>query len=183
MNSKRSSPGVTPGGFPHSDISGSKLARSSPKHFAACHVLHRLLAPRHPPHALSSLTYFFTRPARGWTTHYVTSDFSSTKSMLPDLRLISPRPGRAPVRTEVGTTARSSADRRPRRASRTAVRGWSAGVVMMNAGTAERFPRSRRMVAPADTTVKARAGSARLRDRTPARARIRRPGRLQGDRR
>ena len=32
------------------------LARSSPKHFVACHVLHRLLAPRHPPHALSSLT-------------------------------------------------------------------------------------------------------------------------------
>ena len=32
------------------------LARSSPKHFVACHVLHRLLAPRHPPNALSSLT-------------------------------------------------------------------------------------------------------------------------------
>jgi hypothetical protein len=50
------SPGITPVGFPHSDISGSKLARSSPKHFVACHVLLRLLAPRHPPHALSSLT-------------------------------------------------------------------------------------------------------------------------------
>jgi hypothetical protein len=49
-------PGITPGGFPHSDTSGSTLARSSPKHFVACHVLHRLLAPRHPPHALSSLT-------------------------------------------------------------------------------------------------------------------------------
>jgi hypothetical protein len=52
----RVSPGITLGGFPHSDISGSTLARSSPKHFAACHVLRRLLAPRHPPHALSSLT-------------------------------------------------------------------------------------------------------------------------------
>ena len=52
----RAYPGITPGGFPHSDISGSTLARSSPKHFVACHVLHRLLAPRHPPHALSSLT-------------------------------------------------------------------------------------------------------------------------------
>ena len=29
---------------------------SSPGHFAAFHALHRLLAPRHPPHALSSLT-------------------------------------------------------------------------------------------------------------------------------
>ena len=39
-------------GFPHSDIRGSKLTRSSPRLFAACHVLHRLLAPRHPPNAL-----------------------------------------------------------------------------------------------------------------------------------
>ena len=43
-------------GFPHSDISGSRPACGSPKLFAACHVLHRLLAPRHPPYALSSLT-------------------------------------------------------------------------------------------------------------------------------
>jgi hypothetical protein len=57
MDSRRASPGITPGGFPHSDTSGSTLARSSPKHFVACHVLLRLLAPRHPPHALSSLTY------------------------------------------------------------------------------------------------------------------------------
>ena len=43
-------------GFPHSDISGSQLMCSSPKLFAACHVLRRLLMPRHPPCALSSLT-------------------------------------------------------------------------------------------------------------------------------
>ena len=43
---------MTPAGFPHSDISGSTSARDSPKLFAACHVLHRLLAPRHPPCAL-----------------------------------------------------------------------------------------------------------------------------------
>ena len=47
---------MTPAGFPHSDISGSTSARDSPKLFAACHVLHRLLAPRHPPRALCSLT-------------------------------------------------------------------------------------------------------------------------------
>jgi hypothetical protein len=52
----RAYPGITPGGFPHSDTSGSKLARSSPERFVACHVLLRLLAPRHPPRALSSLT-------------------------------------------------------------------------------------------------------------------------------
>jgi hypothetical protein len=39
-------------GFPHSDICGSTIARISPQLFAACHVLHRLLAPRHPPNAL-----------------------------------------------------------------------------------------------------------------------------------
>jgi hypothetical protein len=42
-------------GFPHSDIRGSKLTRSSPQLFAACHVLHRLLEPRHPPNALMTL--------------------------------------------------------------------------------------------------------------------------------
>ena len=42
--------------FPHSDISGSKDICSSPKLFAAYHVFHRLLVPRHPPCALSCLT-------------------------------------------------------------------------------------------------------------------------------
>ncbi len=48
---------ITDSGFPHSDISGSTLAYSSPKRFGVCPVLHRLLVPRHPPCALSSLTY------------------------------------------------------------------------------------------------------------------------------
>ena len=48
--------GVCPAGFPHSDISGSMDICSSPKLFAAYHVFHRLLVPRHPPCALSSLT-------------------------------------------------------------------------------------------------------------------------------
>jgi hypothetical protein len=47
---------MTPVGFPHSEIPGSKLVCSSPRLIAAYHVLHRLLAPRHPPCALSSLT-------------------------------------------------------------------------------------------------------------------------------
>ena len=48
-----------PDEFPHSDISGSLDMCSSPKLFAAYHVLLRLLVPRHSPYALSSLTYFF----------------------------------------------------------------------------------------------------------------------------
>src|SRR6516164_4362620 len=47
---------MTPAGFPHSDIPGSKTVCSSPRLIAAYHVLHRLLVPRHPPCALSSLT-------------------------------------------------------------------------------------------------------------------------------
>src|ERR687889_8715 len=43
------------GGFPHSEIPGSKLVRSSPRLIAAYHVLHRLSAPRHPPNALKTL--------------------------------------------------------------------------------------------------------------------------------
>ena len=42
--------------FPHSEISGSKCICHSPKLFAAYHVFHRLLVPRHPPYALTCLT-------------------------------------------------------------------------------------------------------------------------------
>ena len=42
------------GGLPHSEIPGSTIARISPGLFAACHVLHRLSVPRHPPDALTS---------------------------------------------------------------------------------------------------------------------------------
>jgi hypothetical protein len=44
-----------PGGLPHSEIPGSKSARLSPGLIAACHVLHRLSVPRHPPDALTML--------------------------------------------------------------------------------------------------------------------------------
>jgi hypothetical protein len=53
--------GVHPAGFPHSEILGSKPACGSPRLIAACHVLHRLLAPRHPPYALSSLIIKLTQ--------------------------------------------------------------------------------------------------------------------------
>ena len=43
-------------GFPHSEIPGSKPICGSPGLIAAYRVLHRLLAPRHSPYALSSLT-------------------------------------------------------------------------------------------------------------------------------
>ena len=46
-------------GFPHSEISGSKLTYSSPKHIVVSNVLHRLLVPRHPPCALNNLIFCF----------------------------------------------------------------------------------------------------------------------------
>ena len=49
--------GVFPAGFPHSDTCGSMDICSLPQLFAAYHVFHRLLVPRHPPCALFCLTF------------------------------------------------------------------------------------------------------------------------------
>ena len=48
---------VRSSGFPHSDICGSSDICSLPQLFAAYHVFLRLLVPRHPPYALSCLTF------------------------------------------------------------------------------------------------------------------------------
>ena len=55
---------ITPAGFPHSDIPGSQLICSSPRLFAAYHVLLRLLMPRHSPCALLRLTSLVQSSAR-----------------------------------------------------------------------------------------------------------------------
>jgi hypothetical protein len=52
---------MTRKGLPHSEIPGSKPVCGSPRLIAACHVLHRLCAPRHPPSTLSSLTIKYLR--------------------------------------------------------------------------------------------------------------------------
>ena len=57
--------------FPHSEISGSKDICSSPKLFAAYHVFHRLLVPRHPPCALSSLTNRFSPAGAGYSSQCI----------------------------------------------------------------------------------------------------------------
>src|SRR3982751_1347635 len=65
------------GGFPHSEIPGSKLVRSSPRLIAAYHVLHRLSAPRHPPNALKTLDRSHDRcPPLGSDAHRVQKDLS-----------------------------------------------------------------------------------------------------------
>jgi hypothetical protein len=55
MDSGSGRQGMTPVGFPHSEILGSKFVSNSPRLIAADHVLHRLLAPRHSPFALTKL--------------------------------------------------------------------------------------------------------------------------------
>jgi hypothetical protein len=57
-------PPITEAALPHSGIPGSKQARCSPGHNAVRRALHRLLAPRHPPVALGSLTHA-PHPAEG----------------------------------------------------------------------------------------------------------------------
>ena len=47
-------------GFPHSEICGLTVICTSPQLIAACHVLLRLLMPRHSPCALISLTYLLS---------------------------------------------------------------------------------------------------------------------------
>ena len=72
--------------FPHSEILGSKPIAGSPRLIAGNHVLHRLLAPRHPPYALSSLTI---KPAQHTPNRFLalTQLYLSTK--LEDTALFS----------------------------------------------------------------------------------------------
>ena len=64
-------------GFPHSEIPGSMDICSSPRLIAACHVLRRLLMPRHSPCALSNLTY------RQRSSLHSVSAFAKTPYPLP----------------------------------------------------------------------------------------------------
>ena len=70
-------------GFHHSDIPGSKPACGSPRLIAACHVLHRLLPPRHPPCALSSLTIKFTQHMGGFSLPALRFWLLAVSSKLP----------------------------------------------------------------------------------------------------
>ena len=60
--------GYCPCGLPHSEICGSMDICSSPQLIAACHVLRRLLMPRHSPCALFSLTCSPQSPFRSVST-------------------------------------------------------------------------------------------------------------------
>ena len=80
-------------GFPHSEISGSMRMCRSPKLIAACHVLHRLLMPRHSPCALFRLIYWFSRIMQapfGSSSVEIATHFVSTiaSNFLPSVALL-----------------------------------------------------------------------------------------------
>ena len=112
-------------GFPHSGASGSPFDDNSPELIAAIRALLRLLAPRHPPHALSSLIHVRRQhlnrvtsysssaqllrchPAHGWPTD------SRRWRLPPNLP-----PGSTPPATATSLPVNNKTARPPRQAPR-----------------------------------------------------------------
>src|SRR3954451_2893530 len=80
---------MTPAGFPHSEIPGSQLGCQLPGLIAGSYVLHRLLVPRHPPCALSSLSCY--KDAR---VHCVVLKLRAVPPSSPALTARTSRPSR-----------------------------------------------------------------------------------------
>ena len=76
------------GGFPHSDIRGSKPADGSPRLFAVCRVLLRLAVPRHPSCARIRLARY------NLASRYVAILFKSSTSVFKDRKNGGARPPR-----------------------------------------------------------------------------------------
>ena len=99
------------GGFPHSEIRGSKIALISPRLIAECHVLHRLSTPRHPPNALLALVRSENRRMQGKTPPGKSRKSSATPRRRSALHMMrsqpAPRsgsPGHCPGNTRAGGT-------------------------------------------------------------------------------
>ena len=86
-------------GLPHSEIPGSTIARISPGLIAACHALHRLSVPRHPPDALTLLDYAQQNPPLTGTSPI--SNASHEDTLLPLRR--TPHRTRQTTRSRDGT--------------------------------------------------------------------------------
>src|SRR5437660_10659886 len=78
-------------GFPHSEISGSRVVCASSELIAAYHVLHRLHAPRHPPCALSSLTIKFAHRKLG---QHTPDSLTPSSSPMPQIVFQRPKTSR-----------------------------------------------------------------------------------------
>ena len=84
------------GGFPHSDIRGSKPADGSPRLIAVCRVLHRLMVPRHPSCARIRLARY------NLASRYVAILFKSSTSVFKEqgkTALKAPAGGGSRIRT------------------------------------------------------------------------------------
>ena len=79
---------MTPIGFPHSEFSGSQLLSSSPKLIAGLHVLLRLLMPRHPPVALSSLNLQLSYLNYAYI-NLITIKISQTLFLISEIKVLS----------------------------------------------------------------------------------------------
>ena len=82
----RGSSEMTLKGLPHSEIPGSKPVCGSPRLIAACHVLHRFSAPRHPPSTLSSLTIKYLRRESFFLPDSLVKDLDHRGSKSPSPR-------------------------------------------------------------------------------------------------
>src|SRR5690606_3431720 len=115
-------------GFPIRTSPDQSLVGGSPRLFAATHVLHRLSAPRHPPHALSSLVTLLLSHPRGDACGAASGPRSSLAS-----RTFSVRSARSSLRLPLSPTACAALPRRenPDGSSRPqgGVRGTAAGVL------------------------------------------------------
>jgi hypothetical protein len=110
----RATPRIAPGpgskfdgeaGLPHSEICGSKIAHISPQLIAACHVLHRLCMPRHPPNALTLRLRVHTTNDNA-TVRQPPESSSAPQRCVGRADQISARSSRhAPSRTHAGYTA------------------------------------------------------------------------------
>ena len=96
---QRGMTGYCPAGLPHSEIPGSMDICSSPRLFAACHVLRRLLMPRHSPCALSSLTCSSQSPLGSVSAVCLSASVENSARSLPPR--FSPKTGFRRVRTGV----------------------------------------------------------------------------------
>jgi hypothetical protein len=86
---------MTTGGFPHSDIPGSRPVYDSPGLFAVHHVLPRRRAPRHPPYALPSLDSACSRVCVSDSDHLLLMAWASDLRWLHDVKELISRTARA----------------------------------------------------------------------------------------
>ena len=117
-------------GFPHSEIFGSKCAGNSPKLIAACHVLHRLSVPRHPPNALIVLDLTFCQRNDDLA---IATSARSVQGTTPDTTAFVTLPSTLPRRQSEDLDFKTSSDKRCQRTIDAALGGAKLDAMMVEA--------------------------------------------------